>query len=178
MNGIEVHIDDPVCVIRLDRPERLNALTFPMMADLRRAVDDAAADPRVVGIVITGNGRGFCSGLDAAVLAAVTSGDGDDVGAGPDADVRTVPEGELPGIFSYLLQVPKPVIAAINGVAAGGGVVLASMCDVRIASTEAAFATVFLQRGLVAEHGTSWILPRLLGPGRADRKSTRLNSSH
>ncbi len=162
-HAIAVTVEDPVCIIRLDRPERLNALTFPMLDELRAAVEAAAADPRVVGIVITGNGRGFCSGLDAAVLAAVTGGDGVENHAG----ARPATAEELPGLFSYLLQVPKPVVAAVNGVAAGGGVVLASMCDVRLASDLASFTTVFLQRGLVAEHGTSWILPRLLGPGRA-----------
>ena len=114
----------------------------------------------MVGIVITGNGRGFCAGLDAQTLAAVTAEGG--------ARRRVEPkEDELPGLFTYLLEVPKPIIAAVNGVAAGGGVVLASMCDVRFASTAASFTTIFLKRGLVAEHGTTWILPRLMSPGRA-----------
>src|SRR5205085_2740484 len=73
----------------------------------------------------------------------------------------------VPGMFTYFLEVPKPIVAAVNGVAAGGGVVLAAMCDVRFASTAARFTTVFLKRGLIAEHGMTWILPRLLGPGRA-----------
>jgi enoyl-CoA hydratase/carnithine racemase len=158
-HDIELTINDPVAVLRLDRPEKLNAFTYDMLGEIRHAVDTAAGDPAVVGIVITGNGRGFCAGLDAQALAAVTSGGG--------AQRRAVPEGELPGLFSYLLEVPKPIIAAVNGVAAGGGVVLASMCDVHIASTAASFTTVFLKRGLVAEHGTSWILPRLMSPGRA-----------
>jgi enoyl-CoA hydratase/carnithine racemase len=73
----------------------------------------------------------------------------------------------LPGIFSYLLEVPKPVIAAINGVAAGGGLILALMSDLRIASKDASFTTIFLKRGLISEHGSSWLLPRLIGAGRA-----------
>jgi enoyl-CoA hydratase/carnithine racemase len=152
-------VDDPVATIRLNRPDKLNALTYPMLRALRAAVDDAAADPRVVGIVITGNGRGFCAGLDASVLAATSS---------QGSSARTsVAEGELPGLVSYLLRVPKPVIAAVNGPAAGGGFVLACMSDVRFASSEASFTTVFSKRGLISEHGTSWILPRLLGAGRA-----------
>jgi enoyl-CoA hydratase/carnithine racemase len=156
---LTLEIDDPVAILRLDRPEKLNAFTYDTLAEIRRAIAAAAADPAVVGIVITGNGRGFCAGLDAQTLAAVTSG-GAQRRAPADPD-------QVPGLFTYFLEVPKPIIAAVNGVAAGGGVVLAAMCDVRFASTAASFTTVFLKRGLVAEHGTSWILPRLLGSGRA-----------
>ena len=144
-------------MLRLNRPEKLNAFTYDTLREIRAAIDACAADPRVVGIVITGNGRGFCAGLDAATLAAVTSAP---------AAPRTESDA-LPGIFSYLLEVPKPVIAAINGVAAGGGLILALMSDLRIASRDASFTTVFLKRGLIAEHGSSWLLPRLVGTGRA-----------
>ena len=156
---IEVSVEDPVCVIRLNRPEKLNALTYRMLGEIRSAVDSAAADPAVVGIVVTGNGRGFCSGLDAEVLKATTAA-GSTNRAAPDPD-------ELPGMFSYLLRVPKPVVAAVNGVAAGGGLVLALMADVRFAGPGAAFTTIFSKRGLTAEHGLSWIMPRMMGPGRA-----------
>lgn len=161
---IELEIDDPVALIRLNRPDRLNAFTYEMLAEIRSAVETAAADRRVVGIILTGNGRGFSAGLDAEVLQATTEGRGRDAdsasGAEPDPD-------ELPGMFSYLLQIPKPVIAAVNGVAAGGGVILALASDVRFVSTAAAFTTVFLKRGLIAEHGASWLLPRMVGVGRA-----------
>ncbi|HET9689637.1 MAG TPA: enoyl-CoA hydratase-related protein [Acidimicrobiales bacterium] len=157
MTMLRVEIDDPVCTITLDRPETLNALTLPMLAELRRAVDAAVADRRVVGIVVTGSGRGFCSGLDASVLQATAT-------AG--SSTRPVADGP-PGMFTWLLRVPKPVIAAVNGVAAGGGFVLAAMADLRIASSAAQFTTVFSKRGLIAEHGTSWILPRLIGTGAA-----------
>jgi enoyl-CoA hydratase/carnithine racemase len=158
---IEVEIADPVALVRLNRPDKLNAFTYATLAEIRAAVDAAAADPRVVGIVITGNGRGFCAGLDAEVLAA-TASRGSSSRAQPAAG-----DGELPGLFSYFLRVPKPVIAAVNGVAAGGGFVLAAMCDVRFASTAASFTAVFTKRGLVAEHGTTWTVPRLVGAGRA-----------
>ena len=161
--GISLSVDDPVALIRLERPERLNALTPPMLRAFRRAVDSAAADPAVVGIVVTGAGRGFCSGLDAAVLEETTSR-AEQARSSMDTGTR---REDLPGLFSYLLAVPKPVVAAVNGVAAGGGLVLAAACDVRFAGPDASFTTIFLQRGLVAEHGTSWLLPRLLGPGRA-----------
>jgi enoyl-CoA hydratase/carnithine racemase len=156
---IQVVVDDPCCVITLNRPETLNAFTYQTLRELRHAIDAAVIDERVVGIVITGAGRGFSSGLDAQVLAAATAS-GESTSAESTAD-------ELPGLFSYLLEVPKPVIAAINGVAAGGGLVLALMSDLRIASTAASFVTVFLKRGLIAEHGSSWLLPRLVGTGRA-----------
>ena len=151
-------VDDPVATITLNRPATLNALTFPMLRDLRRAVEEAAHDTRVVGIVITGAGRGFCSGLDASALQATAK-------AG--SSTRPAPTGDVPGMFTWLLRVPKPVICAVNGVVAGGGFVLAVMSDVRIASSTAAFTTVFSKRGLVAEHGTTWILPRLIGAGAA-----------
>ncbi len=155
---IELTIDDPVAVLRLNRPAKLNAFTYDTLREIRSAIDTCAADRRVVGIVITGTGRGFCAGLDANTLAEVT--------AAPQPEPPREPD-PLPGIFSYLLHVPKPVIAAINGVAAGGGMILAMMSDLRIASTNASFTTVFLKRGLIAEHGSSWLLPRMVGVGRA-----------
>jgi enoyl-CoA hydratase/carnithine racemase len=162
-DGVTCVVDDPVAVITLDRPERLNALTPSMLRAFREAIDAAAADPAVVGIVVTGAGRGFCSGLDASVLEETTAA-AETARSSMDTGAR---RGDLPGLFSYLLRVPKPVVAAVNGVAAGGGLVLAALCDVRFAGPDASFTTIFLQRGLVAEHGTSWVLPRLLGPGRA-----------
>ncbi|HEU5084159.1 MAG TPA: enoyl-CoA hydratase-related protein [Acidimicrobiales bacterium] len=154
---IDYQVDDPVATITLNRPATLNALTHPMLAALREAVDAAARDPRVVGIVVTGEGRGFCSGLDASVLQqTATKGSAS----------APVNRG-VPGLFTWLLQVPKPVISAVNGVAAGGGFVLAVMSDIRIASTAASFTSIFSKRGLIAEHGTTWIVPRLIGTGAA-----------
>ena len=155
---IEVGIDDPVAVIRLNRPTRLNAFTHHTLKEIRHAINEAAADQRVVGIVITGAERGFCAGLDTDALTDATK-----AGNAPAA----TPEDQLPGIFSYLLEVPKPIIAAINGVAAGGGLIPALMSDLRFASSAASLTTVFLKRGLVAEHGSTWLLPRLVGLGRA-----------
>ena len=154
---IRVEVDDPVCTITLDRPETLNALTYPMLAAFREAVDAAVADPKVVGIVVTGSGRGFCSGLDASVLQATTTTGSS---SRPKSD-------EVPGLFTWLLQVPKPVISAVNGVAAGGGFVLTAMSDLRIASTAGSFTSIFSKRGLIAEHGMTWLVPRLIGTGAA-----------
>lgn len=158
MADVELSIEDPVGIIRLNRPEKLNAFTYDTLREIRAAVEACASDRRVVGIVITGTGRGFSAGLDSATLAAVTSQP--QPAEAPKTDA-------LPGIFSYLLEVPKPIIAAINGVAAGGGLILALMSDLRIAADTASFTTVFLKRGLIAEHGSSWLLPRMVGVGRA-----------
>jgi enoyl-CoA hydratase/carnithine racemase len=158
---VRYEVDDPVAVITLDRPEALNAFTYEMLADIRRSVESAVVDPGVVGVIITGAGRGFCAGLDASVLQATTSS------GSSRRRSHNGQDDELPGLFSYFLQQPKPVIAAVNGVAAGGGFVLATMCDLRFASTEASFLSIFTKRGLIAEHGTTWTLPRLVGTGHA-----------
>jgi enoyl-CoA hydratase/carnithine racemase len=157
MTEILVEVDDPVATITLNRPETLNALTYSMLAALREAIESAARDPQVVGIVITGAGRGFCSGLDARALQKTTT-----VGSSsrPKSDA-------VPGMFTWLLSIPKPVISAVNGVAAGGGFVLTVMSDLRIASTNGSFTSIFSKRGLIGEHGTTWILPRLIGAGAA-----------
>lgn len=157
MSEIVYEVADPVATITLQRPERLNAFTNSMLGDLRAAFDAAAGDPDVVGIVVTGSGRGFCAGLDADALQAVA-------GSG---DVADPPAGERKGLFSYLTQIPKPVIAAVNGVAAGGGYVLATMADIRFGGPEARFTTVFSKRGVIGEHGVTWTTPRLVGTGRA-----------
>ena len=154
-------VDGSVAVVRLERPDKLNAFTYAMLSELRSAIDDAVADERVVGIVITGAGRGFCAGLDLGDLARTAAGEVGTTAAPRDPD-------ELPALFSYLLRVPKPVVAAVNGACAGGGFVLAMMCDLRFAAERGGlFTTTFSKRGLVAEHGTSWLLPRLVGTGRA-----------
>src|SRR5271155_412376 len=159
-SNIEYELDDSIAIIRLNRPEKLNAFTFRMIDQIRDAVERAAADEAVVAIIITGTGRAFSAGLDAGDLARSTEG-----GVPPSA--RATDPHELPALFSYLLRVPKPVIAAVNGVTAGGGFVLAMMCDLRFAASDASFTTVFSKRGLIAEHGTAWLLPRIVGTSRA-----------
>lgn len=157
---IRYEVEDPVAVITLDRPDRMNAFRTRTMHELRAAVTMAAADPRVVGIVITAEGRGFCVGLDAADLQNAAASE-------PQSTAQGTVGAEAPALFSYLLDVPKPVIAAVNGMAAGGGFVLAMMCDLRFAAADARFNTVFTRRGLISEHGTSWFLPRVVGLSRA-----------
>jgi enoyl-CoA hydratase/carnithine racemase len=156
---ITYEVTDPVGVITLNRPDALNAFTFDMICTLRRYVTEAVADPAVVGIVITGTGRGFCVGLDAAAMKDTT--------AGAEVPREVFSDGRLQGLYSYFLEQPKPILAAINGVTAGGGFLLASMCDLRFASSEASFTSVFTKRGLIAELGTTWTVPRLIGTGNA-----------
>jgi enoyl-CoA hydratase/carnithine racemase len=147
-------------VITLDRPAALNALTMTMIAGIERLARAAEQDPEVSALCITGAGRGFCAGLDVGVLAQ-------QVRDGPPE--RTAGDGRprRPALFSFLLDISKPVIAAINGVGAGGGFVLAMMCDLRFMAEDANLTTVFSKRGLIAEHGTSWLLPRMVGLSRA-----------
>ncbi len=151
----------PLGVIRLERPEALNALTLPMIAEVERLARAAEADPEVVALCVTGAGRGFCAGIDMSVLT-------EHARSGPPKDAAPA-EGRRarPALFSFLLDISKPVIAAINGPAAGGGFVLAMMCDLRFMAQEASLTTVFTRRGLIAEHGTSWLLPRMVGLSRA-----------
>ena len=153
-------IDESIAIVTLNRPEKLNAFTFTMVEEIRDTIERASNDEKVVAIIVTGAGRGFCAGLDAADLTQSTK-------TGSPSSSRDATPGELPALFSYFLRVPKPVVAAVNGVAAGGGFVLAMMCDLRFAATEASFTTVFSKRGLIAEHGTAWLLPRIVGTSRA-----------
>ncbi len=128
----------------------------------------AAADRRVVGIVLTGAGRGFCAGADLGVLGSVT-GESDAPPAG-DAFVPTTSETshpDLSGEYTYLLAVDKPIVAAINGPIAGMAVPIALCCDLRFMAEDAPLVTAFAQRGLIAEWGLSWLLPRLVGVGAA-----------
>tara|TARA_B100001057_G_scaffold179591_1_gene180337 strand:+ start:651 stop:1490 length:840 start_codon:yes stop_codon:yes gene_type:complete len=163
-------VDDPVAVIKFNRPEALNAFTGRMLAEIRHALAAAETDEHVVGIVLTGEGRGFCPGMDMNALDAISDGE---TGSNDDlADLKAQPgDPELGDNFqvtySYLMSIRKPVIAAINGACAGLGLAIATMTDLRIVERSAKFSTAFSQRGLIAEHGISWTLPRLIGSGNA-----------
>ena len=162
-------VEDPVAVITMNRPDNLNAFTNRMLAEIRHAMAAAEKDPKVVGIVLTGAGRGFCAGMDMGALNAISSGttqreDLSALAAEP-GDPELGPNFQV--TFSYLLSIRKPLIAAINGACAGLGFVFALLADMRFVERQAKFATAFAQRGLIAEHGASWLLPRMIGPGRA-----------
>jgi enoyl-CoA hydratase/carnithine racemase len=167
---IQYEVDGSAAVIQLSRPDRLNALTHKMLSELRHAIAAAEDDARVVGIILTGAGRGFSAGMDAQALAAGARGERN-LGAN-DNELGVEPGDPAMGkefsvTYAYLLRVRKPILAAINGPVAGLGLSIAALCDLRFASETAVFRTAFAQRGLIAEHGASWILPRLLGPSRA-----------
>lgn len=145
-----------LAVIRLERPDARNALTVAMIGGVADAAARAESDPEVFALCITGAGKGFCAGIDMELLAASASG-----------ERSSENDAENPALFSFLTRVSKPVIAAVNGVAAGGGFVLAMMCDLRFMADDANYTTVFARRGLIAEHGTSWLTPRIAGLSRA-----------
>ena len=164
---IRYQVDDPVATITLNRPEALNAWTDRMGLEVRHAVGQAERDPRVVGIVITGAGRGFCAGADMRRLSAVSSGEYRPE-AMPDelaSETGDAASGDdlHAGTHTYFLSVPKPVIAAINGPVAGMAVPIVLACDLRFMAQDAVLLTAFAQRGLIAEWGISWLLPRLTG---------------
>ena len=147
-------IDDGVALLTLNRPDRLNAWTGEMERAYFELLDDCAARDDVRAIVVTGAGRGFCAGADMDSLQAIGAN-----------GVEAADHDRRPQTFP--LTVPKPVIAAINGPCAGIGLVQALMCDIRFAAAGAKLTTAFARRGLVAEHGISYMLPRLVGPARA-----------
>lgn len=146
--------DDGVMILTLNRPERHNAWTLEMELLYNELFDRAETDPRVRAVVLTGAGRSFCPGMDMSVLDGASSG------------ARPWPTGQLPP-RTRPMTFPKPVVAAVNGACAGIGFNQAVMCDVRFAVPQAKFAAAFSARGLVAEDGVSWILPRLVGYGNA-----------
>lgn len=163
-------VDDPVATITMNRPDQLNAFTTRMLAEIRHALAEAENDERVVGIVLTGSGRGFCAGMDIGSLDNMATGAG---GGGDDLSALAAEPGD-PSLgenfrvaFTYLMSVRKPIIAAINGACAGLGFVFALLSDLRFVERQAKFSTAFSQRGLIAEHGSSWLLPRLIGTGKA-----------
>ncbi len=169
---ITLEIDDPVATITLNRPEKLNALTDRTMQELRHAMATAERSDDVVGIVLTGAGRGFCAGVDMGSLQDIEAA-GTAAGMRQETEIeRLDPGDQAMGAdfrhgFGYLMTVRKPIIAAVNGPCAGLGFSLAMFCDMRFAAETTIFTTSFAPRGLVAEHGMSWVLPRLIGPAKA-----------
>lgn len=144
-----------VLVLTLNRPDRLNAWNDALEARYYERLDAAEDDPEVKAIVVTGAGRGFCAGADL-----------DDLAAAGDRDIEAVLRDRArPRTFP--LTIRKPMIAAINGAAAGLGLVEALYCDIRFATPEAKLTTAFARRGLIAEYGISWLLPRLIGQSAA-----------
>jgi enoyl-CoA hydratase/carnithine racemase len=164
-------VADRIATITLNRPDKLNAWTAIMEREVRSAVEEAEQDENVRVIVLTGAGRGFCAGADMSLLSTVAEKGLD---AARSAQAVSKAESKADGVradfrhkYSYFPAVKKPVIAAINGPVVGLGLVIALYCDIRFASDAARFGTTFARRGLIAEYGMAWMLPRLVGHANA-----------
>jgi enoyl-CoA hydratase/carnithine racemase len=160
MSELLVEKDGPVATLTLNRPERMNAISGPMLAALSEALVDCDRDPAVRVVVLTGKGRAFCAGLD---LVDATSGTGigsQGGGIAANLDLRDAPP-------TVLHAVDKPTLCALNGGAAGYGMDLALGCDIRIAAESAKLAAAFTRRGVLPESGGTWLLPRMVGWAKA-----------
>jgi enoyl-CoA hydratase/carnithine racemase len=168
VDGLRRELRDGVLTITLDRPDRLNAWTGRMHTEYRWCLARAEGDPAVRVVVVTGAGRGFCAGADARALERhVERGGYDDGVREPLAEPGYGVRPEFDHAFAFHFGMAKPVIAAINGPAAGVGLVLACYCDLRFAAAGAKLTTSAPRLGLPAEYGLSWVLPRLVGIGHA-----------
>ena len=164
-------VGDRVATITLNRPDKLNAWTTLMGEEVRDAMFAAEADPNVRVIIFTGAGRGFCAGADMSMLGGIASAG---VSQSTQNELHSVETPRRDGIrddfnrkYTYFPSIRKPIIGAINGPAAGLGFILALYCDVRIASDTTKFNSAFAKRGLIAEYGIAWLLPKLVGTGHA-----------
>lgn len=170
-SSILFEAQDGYAVVTLNRPDRLNSFNAEMHERLRAALVEVKRSDDVRALLLTGAGRGFCAGADMGLLAGLS-------GAGaPTEDAAEVlrregaeaaaaggdARADFRGPYAYFPTIPKPIIGALNGATAGLGLVVALYCDLRLASDTAVFTTAFSRRGLVAEHGISWMLPRLVG---------------
>ena len=157
------HPDEHVTVIRLNRPDRLNAISFGLVADLHDALDAVAADDDCKVAVLTGAGRGFCAGLDLKDWGAPPAH-----GSHPHYPTGRTGQAFMSNLTQHIRATPQIVIGAVNGAAYGGGFSLALACDLRIASTSASFCSAFIRTGLTGtDIGVTYLLPRLIGAARA-----------
>ena len=164
MDTVRVEVmEDGITTVTLDRPERLNAMSHELVADLHASLDVVAADRSCRVVILTGAGRGFCAGLDLKGTGEAPGSSG--VGHAP---ARLTGQQHIAALIPRLRSLRQPVIAAVNGPAAGGGLALALGSDIRIASASARFNVAFVRIGLSGcDIGVSWLLPRLVGASRA-----------
>lgn len=159
-------VSDKIATITLNRPDRMNAWTPTMEREVREAMQAAAADNGVRVIVLTGAGRGFCAGADMEVLKGLDPDDikrrGNEL---PAFDMNRRPDWQAR--YSFYPSIAKPIIGMLNGATAGIGLVHALYCDLRFAADNTVFTTAFSRRGLIAEHGISWMLPKIVGHANA-----------
>lgn len=157
-----VERDGPIAILTLNRPDRMNAITGPMLDALSREIVEADRDPEVRVIVVTGAGRGFCAGLD---LKDAAAGQGIGSAQGVGSVVQKFDLRDAPPMVLH--NCDTPTVCALNGAAAGYGMDLALGCDIRIASDTAKIAAAFTRRGVLPESGGTWLMPRLLGWAKA-----------
>ena len=166
-------VADRIATITFNRPDKLNAWTAQMAGEVRAALAAAETDDDVRVIILTGAGRGFCAGADMSFLHDLASSDDPSAhsaqvtGRSSAAEIRAGVPADFQGKHSYFPSLRKPVIGAINGPAVGLGFVIALYCDLRFASDAARFGTAVARRGLIAEYGMAWMLPRLIGLANA-----------
>lgn len=175
------NVANRVATITLNRPDKLNAWTALMGSEVRSHMENAEQDDEIRVILLTGAGRGFCAGADMSLLSAVAERgpahrnlddpDLDDPGreqvSRDDANRREGASPDFQKKYSYFPGIGKPVIAAINGPVVGLGLVITLYCDLRLASDASRFSTTFARRGLIAEYGVAWVLPRIVGIANA-----------
>ena len=154
-NELTIIRKDGIATITLNRPDRLNALTIPMVKELCRIVEDARLDDSIKVLILTGTGRGFCSGRDVTTLSQ------------PEERSQKETSESMRSLALPLYNLSKPIIAAINGVAAGAGLSIAMLFDIRIAAENAKFSLAFVRRGLIPDIGATYTLPRLVGTAQA-----------
>lgn len=155
--------EEGIATLILNRPDKLNALDAKILQEIVKAIDEAREDDEVKVLIITGAGRGFCSGAD---LTSPVRGT-DPKQPGITRPTRLEPFVSFGSLTKRLRNFHKPAIAAINGVATGGGLSIACLCDVRVASEDARFSAIFVRRGLVADTGITYLLPRIVGTEKA-----------
>ena len=165
------NVANRVATITLNRPDKLNAWTGLMESEVRSHMENAEQDDEVRVIVLTGAGRGFCAGADMSLLSAVAERGPDDRGLEHalhnEGNRREGVSADFQKRYSYFPAIGKPVIAAINGPVVGLGLVITLYCDLRLASDASRFSTTFARRGLIAEYGMAWMLPRIIGIANA-----------
>jgi enoyl-CoA hydratase/carnithine racemase len=161
---------DRIATVTFNRPEKLNSWTPKMGAEMRAAMMDAERDPAVGAIIVTGAGRAYCAGADMGTLSEISAGRasaGGGEGGGRGDEWLKEQRADYRNQYAYLLALKKPVIGAINGACVGLGFTTCLYQDIRIASENARLGLIFVQRGLAIEHGSSWMLPRIVGVAHA-----------
>jgi 2-(1,2-epoxy-1,2-dihydrophenyl)acetyl-CoA isomerase len=168
LEAVKLSIDGHVAIITLNRPERLNAVSADLREGLHSALNEVAASDEVRAVILTGEGRGFCSGADVKDMRTRYLEDPEALRARQEQEaqkgMKRYPDQRLP---VHIRSIPQPVIAAVNGVASGMGLSIALSCDIRVASEQARFASIFIKRSIMPDNGATYFLPRLAGLGVA-----------